>query len=105
MLSYSNSWIFSVHGVHLFQTEAQKPGRLPTDHVHHPRSVSLVFSFPDNPVPNNALFLFLGEKELAEIELSHLDGHKGSKPVRCVARVQFRAIRPQFCRHSDALYK
>lgn len=26
--------------------------------------------------------LIVGEKELEEIELTHLDGHKGSKPVR-----------------------
>jgi hypothetical protein len=26
----------------------------------------------------------LGGKDLDEIELEHLDGHKGSKPVRCV---------------------
>lgn len=30
-------------------------------------------------------FDFVGGKDLEEIELTHLDGHKGSRPVRCVA--------------------
>jgi hypothetical protein len=67
--------IHSVHGVHIRAPEGQERGRQLADHVHYPR---FVFS----RALRNVDELFLGGKELEEIELTHLDGHKGSKPVR-----------------------
>lgn len=40
---------------------------------------------------------FTGGKDLEEIELLHLDGHKGSRPVRCVF-VHFIGKRTEDCR-------
>jgi hypothetical protein len=37
---------------------------------------------PAIPFRHPSLNMFLGGKELVELELTHLDGHKGSKPVR-----------------------
>lgn len=36
--------------------------------------------------------IYTGGKDLEEIELLHLDGHKGSKPVRFVAPIMFAAF-------------
>ncbi|KLO10099.1 glycoside hydrolase family 15 protein [Schizopora paradoxa] len=47
--------------------------------------MEFIFSRLKHRNPDGSLqimYTIHGEKELAEIELSHLDGHKGSKPVR-----------------------
>jgi GH15 family glucan-1,4-alpha-glucosidase len=57
--------------------QGQERGRIAADHVYYSRSVSS--SHLDIAASHSS---FAGEKLFPEIELTHLDGHKGSKPVR-----------------------
>lgn len=68
----------SLHGVYLRQIERQESRRFSANNVYHPRFV--YFIPPTNP--SLMTFISSGEKVFPEMELTHLDGHKGSKPVR-----------------------
>lgn len=48
--------------------------------IHGELSVTLRYRV--GPTFSFGLFISLGEKEMEEIELSHLEGHKQSSPVR-----------------------
>ncbi|KAG5635958.1 hypothetical protein H0H81_009554 [Sphagnurus paluster] len=71
----------SVHGVHLRAPAQQEPRRQSANHVYHPWCVPPAVSV-SVPVSCALLTKNAGGKDLEEIELTHLDGHKGSKPVR-----------------------
>jgi len=43
----------------------------------------------DKVISSSFCEIHTGGKDLEEIELLHLDGHKGSKPVRFVAPIMF----------------
>lgn len=67
----------SLHGIHLRALEKQKSRWKPTNHVYYSRFVAL----PPLVILSYHIE-YPGGKDLEEMELDHLDGHKGSKPVR-----------------------
>jgi hypothetical protein len=79
----------SLRRIHPRPPEGQEPGRIAADHVHN--SWYVRSSSPGQPrgtvydvIVWLADWVIVGEKIFPELELTHLDGHKASKPVRYV---------------------